>query len=239
MIYGITFSTSFILALFVVWRLYKYNLAFIRFGVSLDTFFDSVLVFFFAFGLGARILYIAQHWDSFAGNVISWFLFLHFPGFAFLGGVVGGIIGLWIFCRRKKLPFLLLLDVLFVALPLALGFSRIGNLLVGEDQRFPIRNITVAVGGYEAVLAFAIFVLLYMLYMRGKSKPGMIAIYCLLLIGVLAFFVEMGRGVSVYLLHLTIGQIISACFVITSTVLILVRKRETLRAMLKGRGTRD
>lgn len=242
--YGVIFTFASILSLFIMWRLYKNNLTFIRFHVTLDLFFDSVLAFFIAFGIGARFLHIAEHGSAFGMNIFHWLLFLHFPGFSFLGGIIGGVLGLWLFCYKQKQPFLLLLDLLTIGTSLTFAFSRIGSLLAGdsygrETSFFLKVNIAGLAGArhpvqlYEAILAFAIFALLYYLYVRVRLKNGELFLYFLLFIGISRFFVEFLRGDSVYLGRFAVAQVISTVFVLVSLSLLLRLKREIVLNFIK------
>lgn len=234
--YGILLAFSLILSLFVIWRLYKNNLLFLRYNVTLDVFFDSVLVFFISFAGGARLLHIVEHFGTFRWDFLRWILFLHFPGFSFLGGVIGGVLGLWIFCSVYKKPFFLLLDIIALGIPLVLAFTRIGSLLNGDsfgrETTFFIKVAMVNMSGfrhptqlYEAILAFGIFAVLFYLYHKTRLRNGELFLYFILLIGISRFFVEMIRGDSVYLGGFAVAQIISAFFVaIASTILVIFRR---------------
>lgn len=205
---GLIFVLSLVVSVFIIWRLYKNNLSFLRAKISLNEFFDSALFFLFSFGVGARILYIVEHWQVFRGNIASMFLFLHFPGFSLLGGVIGAVLGLWILCRIQKQPILLLLDTFVVGLAFVLSFSQIGSL--------------------EGILAFAIFALLYYLYRTEKLRSGEIFLYFLILTGMLNFFV-------VYLTGFRMAQVISAIFVIIGLSIILFTRKSVIISFLKGK----
>lgn len=240
--YGVVLTLSLVVSLFIMWRLYKNNLAFFRFRVTLDSFFDSALVFLISFGIGARFLHIVQHFDFFGTNFLWWLLFLHFPGFSFFGGVIGAIVGLWLFARSQKQPFLLLLDLMMVGLVFTLSFSRIGSLLhgdsYGKETAFLLKVSISGLSGmrhptqlYEAMMTFAVFALLYYLYAKGKSKNGQVTLLFLLLVGLSRFFLEMLRGDSVYLGSFAVTQLISALFVCASLILLAITNRETLRLL--------
>ena len=53
-------------------------------------------------------------------------------GLSFHGGLLGVIISLIIFCRRKNIEFLRLMDGVALSMPIGLGLVRIGNFLNGE-----------------------------------------------------------------------------------------------------------
>lgn len=54
-----------------------------------------------------------------------------FGGFVFYGGLLGAILGVWIYCRQYKVPFQPLLDIFAPVIPLAHGFGRIGCFFAG------------------------------------------------------------------------------------------------------------
>lgn len=53
-------------------------------------------------------------------------------GMAFHGGMVGSILGIWLFARRNGLRFLTLCDLVAAAVPIGLFFGRIANFINGE-----------------------------------------------------------------------------------------------------------
>jgi phosphatidylglycerol:prolipoprotein diacylglycerol transferase len=53
-------------------------------------------------------------------------------GLSFHGGLLGVIISLIVFCRRKNIEFLRLMDGVALSMPIGLGLVRIGNFLNGE-----------------------------------------------------------------------------------------------------------
>lgn len=238
----LVFATLF--SLFIMWRLYKNNLTFIRFHVTLDAFFDSILVYFISFGIGARLLHIGEHFNNFGMNIFHWLLFLHFPGFSFLGGIIGGVVGLWLFARAQKMPILLLIDILAIGTTLAFAFSRIGSLLSGDSfGRETSFFLKVSIQGligmrhpvqlYEALLAFLAFVFLYSLYIKAKLRNGEIFLYFLLFVGVSRFFVEFLRGDSVYLERFTVAQTISAVFVFISAGFLATFKKVQIQSLAR------
>lgn len=239
-------SGALCISLFVMWRLYKNNLAFLRYHVTLDSFFDSVFLFLFSFSMGARLLHVLEHASYFSAHALNTLLFLHFPGFSFLGGVIGGIVGLVLFCRRRRLPFLLLSDLSFVGLSFAFSFSRIGSLLAGDsygkETDFFLKVTIAGLSGtrhptqlYEAFFGFGIFAVLYYLYRRGKIENGFLTVYFFIMIGVCRFFVEMLRGDSVYLWGIPVAQILSVCFVLVGVIILVFAKRQLLLHIVNTR----
>lgn len=53
-------------------------------------------------------------------------------GMSFHGGLVGVLVGYWLFARRYKLRYLEVMDLLACACPIGLGLGRIANFINGE-----------------------------------------------------------------------------------------------------------
>lgn len=101
---------------------------------------------FFAFGIlflliGARVfsvfvydtsgLYLRKPWLIFwpfdsTGN------FTGLAGMSYHGGVIGGLLGMIIWCLWHKKPIFKWMDAMAVAIPLGYTFGRLGNFLNGE-----------------------------------------------------------------------------------------------------------
>lgn len=78
--------------------------------------------------LVAKILYIITEWDDFVQNPMS---YLTGNGFVVFGGIIGGAITIWAYCKIKKMDFLRYLDLMIPSVALAQGFGRIGCFLAG------------------------------------------------------------------------------------------------------------
>ena len=53
-------------------------------------------------------------------------------GMAFHGGLIGAVLGLWIFARRAKIPMLTVADVVAAGVPFGLLFGRLANFIKPE-----------------------------------------------------------------------------------------------------------
>jgi len=86
--------------------------------------------------IGARIIYLMQYGDRvFAGKQGIDLLVAPFAlwdgGIVFYGSVIGGIVGVAIFCTRRKISPLAMLDVIAPSMFVGEGFGRIGCFLYG------------------------------------------------------------------------------------------------------------
>lgn len=123
------------------------------------------------------------------------FRFTGYQGLASHGGVIGVLIGLYLFARKYKKPYLWVVDRIAIVGPLAGACIRFGNLFNSEiygvqtDLPWGFRFLREAkyygispeevvpkhpTQLYEAFAYLAIFALLLFLYKRGKAlKQGM------------------------------------------------------------------
>jgi phosphatidylglycerol:prolipoprotein diacylglycerol transferase len=86
--------------------------------------------------IGARLTYLLQNWDQvFAGKQGGQLLVaavaLWDGGIVFYGGVMGGIVGIVMFSRRRNVSPVAMFDVIVPSLFVGEGFGRIGCFLYG------------------------------------------------------------------------------------------------------------
>ena len=79
--------------------------------------------------IGAKLLFFLTEIDSILENPKIMLSFSE--GFVVYGGILGGIVGAYIYCKWKKLSVLKYFDLAVPSLALAQGFGRIGCFLAG------------------------------------------------------------------------------------------------------------
>ena len=104
-------------------------------------------------------------------------------GMSFHGGLLGVIVAVWAFCRRKGFMFYAIADLAAPTVPIGLGMGRLGNFINGElygrPTNMPWCMVFDKTGGgplcrhpsqlYEALLeGFVLFVLLWALGRRPR-----------------------------------------------------------------------
>ena len=87
--------------------------------------------------IGARIYYVLLKWDFYSQNLSEIIKVWH-GGLAIHGGIIGGIIGAYIFSKVNKIDFWVLTDMAVGPLILGQGLGRIGNFANGEVHGFPV-----------------------------------------------------------------------------------------------------
>ena len=146
-------------------------------------------------------------------------------GMSFHGGLLGVLTVLFLFCWRKKLSPLMVGDLVVSAVPIGLGFGRIGNFINGElwgrVTTHPWGIIFPGAGSmprhpsqlYEAALeGLALFIIIYLLHRFGVRR-GIPAFCFVFFYGLFRFLVEFVRQPDSQLGFLwggaTMGQLLS------------------------------
>ncbi len=130
-------------------------------------------------------------------------------GFVVYGGILGGILSGYLYCRIKKLNFLSFFDIFMPSVALAQGFGRIGCFLAGccygkETDSFcavTFHTSDFAPNGvpliptqlYSSVLDF-IHCILLIYISRHKKADGQVAACYLILYSLGRFILEFFRG---------------------------------------------
>ena len=97
-------------------------------GLSEDNILSLLLIAVIVGFGGAKVLYVITDWKYFLRDPLG---ALGSEGFVVYGGIITGILGCYVYCRRKKLVFSDALDVFMPPVAAAQGFGRIGCFLAG------------------------------------------------------------------------------------------------------------
>lgn len=198
---------------------------------------SSLTIWGVLFGfVGAKLLY----WITQFNNIVEdpRLLLDLSGGFVVYGGIIGGILAGYIYCKKKKMNFLQCLDLFVPSLALAQGFGRVGCLLAGccfgeetdhwfgitfhESDFAPNGVSLVPTQIFESVFNFALFFFLIFVAKR-KRLDGFVASLYLLFYSLGRFVIEFYRGdvirgsVGIFSTSQLIALII---FVITCGILI-------------------
>ena len=189
-----------------------------------DDILDMCLVIIPSGVVGARLYYVIFEWASYASNPIR-ALYIWEGGLAIYGAVIGGLIGMFIYSRVKKIRFLKLADCIAPGLVLAQAIGRWGNFFNQEAFGLPINNgelmwfpFAVYIEGYhtfngqpcsnpyhmatffyESVWCLIVFIILWSCRRKFKHNGDAILSYAALY-GLERMFVEMLRGDSLYII---------------------------------------
>ena len=233
--FGISFGAAFLVCGLVLARRFG------ELGKPRDWAYEMIFAGLVGGLVGARIDYLAQNWDKVShdllGNLFSG------SGLVWLGGLVGGAIGVLIWAWRKDFLGLVLLDV--AAVPLALGYAigRIGCQLSGDGDygvksdlpwamaypkgTVPTTQHVHPTPVYETLAMGTIALVLWQL--RDRYRPGVLFALYLVLSGAERVLIEFIRRNDALALGLTLPQWISLAMIAAGGVW-LARVRPRVQA---------
>ena len=168
----------------------------------------------FIFGLiisaiiGARIYGVIAAWDYFSQNPIQ-MLNLRGGGLGIFGGLIGGIIFLYIFTKKNKIKFLSVTNLIVPIIPLCQSIGRWGNFF--NHEIYGANNEPVWL--FESILLFIFFLFI------KKIKHHQTAIY-LIYYGIIRFILEFVRTDTIPLYIISFAQFLSLIFIILGIIII-------------------
>lgn len=131
--YGALIAISIYLSYLIISK--RYNKIFIK-----DNF-DYIFLIILVSGLtGARIGYAIQNLDYFATNPFDFFK-IYQGGLSIHGGILGGMLGLWITTKKTKLSFISLANIISPEVLLSIAIGRFGNFFNREIIGQPTNSI--------------------------------------------------------------------------------------------------
>lgn len=129
--FGFFLSLGFLFGTFLVWRLAR------AWDISEEKILDLILLSFFGGLIGSRIFFVALNFELFAEDLYKAILITKYPGLSFWGGLLGGWLTLFYFCKRMKLDFWQVTDIASIGLLGGLIFGNIGCFLGGCSVGIP------------------------------------------------------------------------------------------------------
>lgn len=206
-------------------------------GMDTDVLYGIFWCAVFGGALGSKLLYyIVNIRDIIADPSII----LDFQnGWVVYGGIIGGVLTSWIYCRIKKVDFVSYLDLVLPAVAFAQGCGRIGCFFAGccygretdsvfgitywQSNQAPNGVKLIPTQIYSSIGDFAIAFLL-MAYAKRKPKKGKVAAGYCILYSIGRFVIEIFRNdyrgefgplstsqlISIFILALGIGMYVWA-----------------------------
>ena len=242
--YGLLWVVSIALAYVIVHRQYRDR------KIDEKTFEPLFFYCFFGILIGARLghclfyqpdYYLNHFWEMILPVKFlpdgGW-KWTGYEGLASHGGTLGLIIALWMYCRKTKMHYMDVLDMIAVATPITACFIRLANLMnseiIGQPTDVPWAFVFERVDMlprhpaqlYEAIAYFIFFLGMVYLYKRGQQKRekaslpyhrGFFFGLCLTEIFVFRFFIEFLKEDQVDFertMALNMGQWLSIPFIL-------------------------
>lgn len=126
--YGLMYVFGLTAAFFII----KARAASRKVALSIDDLHDLILYAAVGVILGGRLGYIFFYNLPYYLEHPAKFLAIWEGGMSFHGGLLGVIVAVFVFCRRKGHPFYTIADLATPTVPIGLGLGRLGNFINGE-----------------------------------------------------------------------------------------------------------
>lgn len=197
--------------------------------------------------IGARVYYVLFNWQAFSDDPLS-ALRIWEGGIAIYGAVIGGMLGVLLFAKRRGMNPFTLTDMIVPGLSLAQGIGRWGNYFnieaYGREitdpkwQFFPAGVQIPADDGYtwhmatffyESCWDIAVFAVLWFAIRKRRCKAGTVTLWYLLLYGAGRFFIEGLRMDSLMSGSIRVSQLLSLALVILAAVLLTINALKSRR----------
>ena len=184
----------------------------------------------------ARIYYVIFDLQNFSN--ISDMLNFRKGGLAIYGGIIGGSITILLFCYKRKISVLTLLDLIVPYLALGQAIGRWGNFInveaYGESttvlwrMQIEKRGIIQEVHPtflYESIATFSIF--LFLTFYKGKEKfKGEITYLYIIFYSAIRIFIEKMRTDSLMINGVRISEVLSIfLFVVFCSIFVYQRAK--------------
>ena len=200
------------------------------------------------FGIvGARLYYVLFNLPYYSKNIVEIFEIWN-GGLAIHGGIIFGLLSIIVFCKKRKINVMRMLDIIVVGLIIGQAIGRWGNFFNSEaygaittleklqSQGIPqfIIDGMYILGEYRQPTFFyesvgCIFGFLAMLIIRcGKYlKRGNLTAFYLVWYGMLRFLVEGLRTDSLMLGPIKMAQAVSLLFVLTGIIIFIINLKRS------------
>jgi phosphatidylglycerol:prolipoprotein diacylglycerol transferase len=213
--FGISFAVAFLLSGWLVAKRLR------EIGEDPDWSYEMIFAALVGGLVGARVDYLIENWsavhDDLLGNIFSG------TGLVWLGGLIGGALGVLLWARWRGFLELRLLDVCAPSLALGYAVGRIGCQLSGDGDygvksdlpwamAYPNGTVptTDHVHPTPVYETLAMGIAAYLLWrLRDRYRPGVLFALYLVIAGVERFLIEFIRRNESAVAGLTVPQLIS------------------------------
>ncbi len=225
--YAIVYALGFILIpRYIKFVINKKNL-----GISSEFIDDLSTISMLGIIMGARLSYVVFY--DYTYYLSTWDLMevfrIYHGGLSFHGGVLGGAISIYWLCKKYKINFWLIVDLICIILPIFLFFGRIANFINGELYGRPTKVAWGVIFDDEIVRhpsqiyeslteGLLLTIILNILGWRFEKlkTTGFISISFIGLYSIIRFFNEFFRESELYFYCLSMGQILSIFMLVAS-----------------------
>ena len=194
--------------------------------------------------IGARVYYVLFNLDyylTYPQEIIK----IYNGGLAIHGGIISGIIFVYIYSKKKYINFYRLLDICAPAVIIAQAIGRWGNFFnkeahgglttINNLKRLHIPNFIIdgmKINGnyyyptffFESILCLIGFIIIILLRKKKNIRLGFQIGFYFVWYGITRFFIESLRTDSLMILNLKMAQIVSLIGIIIGIILMIRSK---------------
>lgn len=216
--YAIMIVTAMVVALLVLKLREKY------FDIKFSDIIDLAIYVIPISIISARIYYILFSLDDYIARPKS-ILEFRSGGLAIYGGIIGGLITCYIFCKKRKINFIELLDYIVPSLAIGQSIGRWGNFFnveaYGTQTNLPWRMGIYELGEYvevhptflyESICTLILFIIL--INIKNRKFSGQSVCVYLIGYGFVRMLIEGLRTDSLMLGNIRISQVLSLIILI-------------------------
>ncbi|MBR4457319.1 MAG: prolipoprotein diacylglyceryl transferase [Solobacterium sp.] len=230
--YGVMIGIGILAAFFVGERLAK------KHGLSSDELDNLIFVCLITGFLGSKLTYILTNFRDFLTRPAA---YLSPDGWVVWGGIIGGLLGGYAWCRFRKLDFMAYCNLSVIIVALAQGFGRIGCFFAGccygkettgpgivfpEGSLAPAGVRLIPTQLISSFGDFVLFYVLYKMYEDPKTENKTAAAY-LILYSIGRFVIEFFRGDEArgFIMGLSTSQFISIIMFVIGVIILVKYSR--------------
>lgn len=218
-----------------------------RFNISTDFIFNmSFWTIIFGY-IGARIYYVIFNWEYYSAHV-SEIVKIWEGGLAIHGGIIAGLLTIYIYTHKYKARTIRILDMIVVPLLLCQSIGRWGNFFNSEAhgvattlehlQSLKIPQFIIdgmKIEGiyytptflYESLLCLVLFIIFLFIRRGTYRKVGTMTGLYLIGYGLIRFFIEISRTDALMLGGFKVAQIVSIIMIIIGTIILMINSRRS------------
>lgn len=237
--YGLVYILGFLLV--VLWLQHLQKKGYL--ALSKDEIWDFTFYLMLGVIIGARLFEVFWEPQYYLSNPLN-LLKIWEGGMSFHGGLVGIVTAGWLYCRKKKLNFWKMADLMSVPTIFALAFGRLANFVNGElvgrvwdgswcvvfpDYGPKCRHPNMIYSFFQRMLVFG---WLFSLTFWKEFKPGFIFWNFVFWEGIGRIIVDFFREDALHL-GFSLGQWFSAVMVILAVVMFLKNHAEDWKKLYK------
>tara|TARA_B100000214_G_scaffold239634_2_gene175335 strand:+ start:3348 stop:4145 length:798 start_codon:yes stop_codon:yes gene_type:complete len=239
------YAVTWLLSAILIYLFLSKNKIITEIGLTKEDVNDMVFLYGLFFGAmcGGRIGYMFFYGtDQLISNPLSIF-YIWQGGLSFHGGLLGVITSLLIFCKRKEVEFLRLMDGVALSMPIGLGLVRIGNFLNGElygkatngEWGFifptdPFGLLRHPSQLYESFGEGLLLFLVLLLISRLSKVRGVVSSSFLIFYGLIRFIIEFYRQPDAHIGYiafdsLSMGQILCLPMILIGIIMFIYSRK--------------